>query len=85
MVRISAGKLQRQWGRIQDLAITGPVAVTCNGRDRMVLLSSKEYRRLKRRDQEVLALADFTEDDLQAIRAAEPPAEAGQFDHELNG
>lgn len=85
MVRISSGELQRQWGRIQDIAIAEPVTVTCNGRDRMVLLSSDEYRRLKRRDREVLTLADFTEADLQAIRDAQAPAEAAQFDHEVNG
>ena len=85
MVRISAGDLQRQWGWIQDLAIAEPVTVTCNGRDRMVLLSSDEYRRLKRRDREVLTLADLTEADLQAIRESEAPPESAQFDHEMNG
>lgn len=77
--------MQRQWGRIQDLAIGEPVTVTCNGRDRMVLLSSDEYHRLKRRDREVLALADFTEADLRSIRASEPPSQAAEFDHEVNG
>jgi len=83
MVRISAGELQRQWGKFQDLAIVEPVTVTCNGRDRMVLLSSEEYRRLKRRDREVLTLDDLTEADLEAIRRLEPPPESYEFDHEL--
>jgi PHD/YefM family antitoxin component YafN of YafNO toxin-antitoxin module len=84
MVRISAGELQRQWGKMQDIAIAEPVTVTCNGRDRMVLLSSDEYQRLKRRDREVLTLDDFTEEDLRAIRAAESPPETAQFNHELD-
>lgn len=84
-MRITSGELQRQWGRIQDLAIAEPVTITCNGRDRVVLLSSDEYRRLKERDREVLTLDDFTESDLQALRDAATPFEASAFDHEVNG
>ncbi|MEQ1518288.1 MAG: hypothetical protein ABL931_17545 [Usitatibacteraceae bacterium] len=43
-----------------------------------------DYHRLKRRDRQVMALEDFTEVDLQAIRAAEPPVEAAAFYHEAN-
>jgi hypothetical protein len=67
------------------MAIAEPVTVTCNGRDRMVLLSSDEYRCLRKRDREVMMAADFTEADLQAILSAEPPVETAQFDHEVDG
>ncbi|MGA9599030.1 MAG: hypothetical protein WBS22_01975 [Methylocystis sp.] len=48
-----------------------------------MLLSSEEYRRLKRRDREVLAIEDFTEADAASVRRAEPPAESAAFNHEL--
>jgi PHD/YefM family antitoxin component YafN of YafNO toxin-antitoxin module len=83
MVRAPAAEFQKRFGRYQDLALTRPVMVTRNGRDRTVMISAQEYFRLKRRDREVLGLDDFTEADLEAIRAAEPPAESAQFDHEL--
>jgi hypothetical protein len=83
MERVSAGELQRQWGRIQDMALAEPVTVTCNGRDRMVLLSSEEYNRLKRRDREVMTLADFTDADIAAIKKVKPSAAATTFDHEM--
>lgn len=83
MVRVSAAELQRQWGRVQDLALAAPVTVTSNGRDRMVLLSTEEYNRLKRRDREVLGLGKFTDADLDAIAAVTPSAAARAFDHEL--
>ncbi|MEQ1521331.1 MAG: type II toxin-antitoxin system Phd/YefM family antitoxin [Aestuariivirga sp.] len=83
MVRVSAGELQRQWGRIQDIALAEPVTVTCNGRDRMVLLSTEEYNRLKRRDREVMSLADFTDADIAAIKTVKPSAAATAFDHEM--
>jgi PHD/YefM family antitoxin component YafN of YafNO toxin-antitoxin module len=83
MVRVSSGDLQRKAGYIQDLALVGPVTITNNGRDRLVMMSIEEYRRLKRRDRQVMGLEDFTEADLESIRNAEPPPEAAAFDHEL--
>jgi PHD/YefM family antitoxin component YafN of YafNO toxin-antitoxin module len=83
MVRISSGDLQRRIGQIQDMALVQPVTITNNGRDRLVMMAVEEYRRLKRRDREVLGVEDFTKADLEALRNAEPPPEAALFDHEM--
>ena len=83
MVRMSAGEFGREVGRYQDVALTQPVIVTRNGRDRTVMISVEEYRRLKRRDRIVRAAWEFSVQALNAIRRAEPPAEAAAFDHEL--
>jgi prevent-host-death family protein len=85
MDTVSAGEFQRKIGHYQDRALVEPVVVTRNGRERLVLLSAEEFKRLKRRDREVLGLADFTDADLAAIRSAEPPLEAAAFDHEVIG
>jgi prevent-host-death family protein len=85
MVTVSSVEFQRHFGRYQDVALTEPVVVTRNGRERLVVLSVDEYHRLKKRDRQVLALEDFTEADLKAIRAAEPPPEAAAFDPEVIG
>lgn len=83
-IKVSAAEFQRNIGRYQDLALSKPVAVTRNGREGTVLISHEEYRRLKRRDREVLRLEDLTEADLAAIETSRPAAEAAAFDHELN-
>jgi len=83
LLKVSAAEFQRNIGRYQDLALRQPVAVTRNGRESCVLLSTEEYRRLKRRDREVLGIEDFTEADAAAVRRAEPPAESAAFNHEL--
>lgn len=83
MIRITAVEFQKNIGRYQDAALTQPVTVTRNGRDRTVVISAEEYQRLKRRDRIVLGLDDFTREDLKEIRASEAPAEAAQFDHEM--
>ena len=49
-LKVSAAEFQRNIGRYQDLALRQPVAVTRNGRDSTVLISTDEYERLKRRD-----------------------------------
>ena len=84
ILRITASEFQRNIGRYQDEALRQPVAISRNGRERMVMMSSEEYWRLKRQDREVLRLTDFTADDLAALEAAEAPDEAAQFDSEMN-
>lgn len=83
-VKVSAAEFQRQSGRYFDLALTQPVIITRNGRERTVVISTEEYARLKRRDREVLRGEDFTEAELQAIAAAPPPVDAGAFDDEVD-
>ena len=85
MLTITSAEFQRNFGRYQDAALIQPVAITRNGRERIVVLSADEYHRLKKQDRQVLGLEDFTEADLAAIRTAEPPAEAASFDHEVTG
>lgn len=83
MVKISSVEFQKNFGRYQDAALTEPVTVTRNGRDRIVMLSVEEYQRLKRRDRQVLGIEDFTDADIAAIKASKAPAEASQFDGEV--
>lgn len=82
-VRVPASEFQKNVGRYSDVALTQPVTVTRNGRDRTVLISADEYHRLKRRDRQVMGLEDFDETDLQAIRAAEAAPGSARFDSEV--
>jgi PHD/YefM family antitoxin component YafN of YafNO toxin-antitoxin module len=83
MIRVSAAEFQRNIGRYQDLALTQPVAVTRNGRERTVMISTDEYQRLKRRDREVLGLDDFSDEDIAALEATRAPEASKAFDHEV--
>jgi prevent-host-death family protein len=84
MIRVSSTEFGKEVGRYQDVALTQPVIVTRNGRDRTVMISAEEYLRLKGRDREVLGLDDFTDEDIAAIEASRPPEETKAFDHELD-
>jgi len=80
---ISAGDFQRQLGHYQDRALVEPVLITRNGRERLVMLAVEEYRRLKRRDRQVLTVDDFTDEDIAALEKTRAPAEAAAFNHEV--
>jgi prevent-host-death family protein len=84
MIKVSAAEFQRNIGRYQDLALTQPVAVTRNGRERTVMISIDEYHRLKRRDRQVMGLDDFTDADIAALEATRAPESSKAFDHELD-
>ena len=83
LLKVSAADFQRNIGRYQDIALRSPVAVTRNGRDSCVLISTEKYNRLKHRDREVLGLDDFTDADIAALEASRPPADSAAFDDEL--
>jgi prevent-host-death family protein len=82
-MRISSAEFQRQFGALSDKALTEPLTITRNGRDRLVLLSVEEYERLKRRDRRVVRLEDFTEEEMALIAKADVPAEYAHLDTEL--
>jgi prevent-host-death family protein len=83
MIKVSAAEFQRNIGRYQDLALTQPVAVTRNGRERTVMISVEEYHRLKRQDPQLLGLEDFTDADIAAQEQTRAPAAANAFDDKL--
>ena len=70
MIRVSSTEFGKEVGRYQDAALSQPVMVTRNGRDRTVMISAQEYHRLKRRDRTVFATADLPAEVVEAVRHA---------------
>jgi len=83
MELVSSGEFQRKIGHYQDRALVEPVTITSNGRERLVMMSVEEYRRLKRRDRRVMTLDDFTEEDIAALEKVRAPSEAAAFNDEM--
>jgi prevent-host-death family protein len=82
-VTVTAAEFHRNVGVYQDIALTKPVMITKNGRERTVLLSAQEYARLKRRDRRVIAAGDLSERQIEAIRKAQVPESFTDLDDEL--
>ena len=50
-----------------------------SGRDRLVILSVDKYERLKRRDRQALDVENLSDAEIEAVRRADPPAEAAGY------
>lgn len=82
-MRVSTAEFIKAYGSLADRALTEPVTITKNGRDRLVLLSAEEYARLARRDRQVLRAEELTDAEAELIAKAEVPAEYAHLDAEL--
>jgi prevent-host-death family protein len=82
-VTVSAAEFHRNIGVYQDIALTKPVSITKNGRERTVLLSAEEYARLKRRDRRALAVEELSERHIDAIRNSKVPDQYSQLNDEI--
>ncbi|RAI45151.1 type II toxin-antitoxin system prevent-host-death family antitoxin [Rhodoplanes roseus] len=82
-MKVSTADFIRNFGSLSDKALSEPVTITKNGRDRLVVLSAEEYARLKRRDRRVVTLEEFTEQEVALIAEAEVPPGHEHLDAEL--
>lgn len=83
MLRVSSAEFQRNFGRYQDEALVHPIAITRNGRERLGVISTEEYRRLRRRAREVLRAGDLTDAELEVIARTEMDPRHQHLDREL--
>ena len=82
-MKVTTADFIKHYGRLADRALSEPVTITKNGHDRLVIISAREYERLKRRDRRVVAVDELTDDEIQSIANAEVPAEHAHLDDEL--
>ena len=83
MITVSSAEFQRNFGLYQDKALTEPVAITRNGRERIVVVSAEEYRRLKHRSREVLQVGALSDADLDAVAKTEMDQRHQHLDLEM--
>ncbi len=85
MPRVSSTDLSNRLDQYQDEALKRPLIITKNNRDRLVMLSNEEYRRLKQLDRKSLFVEDLSDADLEAISRAEVPVEHNPLNVEYEG
>ena len=83
MIKVTAAEFQRHFGRYQDEALTQAVAITRNGRERVVMISVDEYRRLKRRSREVIKVEDLSAAEVAEIATGRMDPRHDSLDAEL--
>ncbi|MEG3179560.1 type II toxin-antitoxin system Phd/YefM family antitoxin [Sphingomonas sp. LT1P40] len=72
LLTVSAKEVSSKFGFYTDEAMQRPVGVQRHGVTRVVMLSLREYERLKRRDRQVIRTEDLDEETIEAILSAEP-------------
>jgi PHD/YefM family antitoxin component YafN of YafNO toxin-antitoxin module len=82
-MRVSSAEFLKNYGALTDKALSEPVTITRNGRDRLVVLSVDEYARLKGHERRVRRIEDLGDAEMEAIAKAEVPAEYAHLDEEL--
>ena len=70
-MRVSSAEFIKNYGTLADKALTEPITITRNGRERLVLVSAEEYARLKRRDRRAFAAGELPEEIVEAVARTE--------------
>ena len=84
-MKVSTADFIKNYGTLADKALSEPVTITKNGRDRLVLVAVEEYERLKRRDRRALTIDQMTDQEIELIAKAEVPPGYEHLDAELEG
>ena len=82
-MKVSSAEFIKNYGTLADKALQEPVTITRNGRDRLVLISSEEYERMRRRDRRVVRTEDLSDEEMDEILRQEVPAEYDYLNEEL--
>lgn len=83
VTRVSASEFQQAFGALSDKARHELVVITKHGRDSLVVMSTEEWQRLKRRDRQVGLTSELPEEWIEAVRNAKVPDEFAHLDADL--
>ena len=83
MIKVSTAEFIAGYGQFADKALSEPVTIMKNGRDRLVMISAEEYARLKLRDRQVWRTEEIPEEYIDLIREVRAPKEAEALNHEI--
>lgn len=84
MQRFTFQDLRRHTLRVQEAALKSPVIIRHHGRDRLVVLGTEEYERLKLRDRLVLATEELPDAFIAALGQPVNDPEMATLDYLLD-
>ena len=74
-MRVSSAEFLKKYGALSDKALSEPITITRNGRDRLVLVSAEEFERISRYAPRSRRIEDLTDHELAMIGEARVAAE----------
>lgn len=78
---VSAKDVAGRFGFYTDEAMQRPVGIQRHGTTRVVMISLKEYERLKRRDRQAIRTEDLDDETLEALQTVSAPAKSVALNH----
>jgi PHD/YefM family antitoxin component YafN of YafNO toxin-antitoxin module len=82
-VKVSSAYFIKNYGTLADKALQEAVTITKNGRDRLVLISSEEYARMRASYRRARRVEELTDEEIELISKSEVPAEYAYLDELL--
>lgn len=82
-MKVSSAEFIKNYGTLADKALLEPVTITRNGRDRLVLISSEEYERLRTTDRRAIKIEDLSDEEMEEIYQSKMSEEYNYLDEEL--
>lgn len=74
-MRVSSAEFLKRYGALSDTALSEPVTITRNGRDRLVLISAETFERMSRYTPRARRIDELTDAELAMIDEARVSAE----------
>ncbi len=84
VMKVSASEFQQSFGLLRDKATREPIVITEHGQDSLVVMSTVEWARLRRRDRRVGLATELPEEWIRAVEMACVPEEFAALDEELD-
>lgn len=82
-MKVSSAEFIKNYGALTDKALQEPVTITKNGRDRLVLISSEEYERMKASYRRAYLTEELSDEDIALIAQQRVPEEYAYLDEML--
>lgn len=79
-MKVSSAEFIKNYGTLADKALQEPVTITRNGRDRLVLISSEEYGRLRASYRRAFLAEEMSDEDLALLAQQRVPEEYAYLD-----
>lgn len=82
-MKVSSAEFIKNYGTLADKALQEPVTITRNGRDRLVLISSEEYERMRASYRRARRVEELTDEEIELISKSEVPEQYAHLDELL--
>lgn len=79
-MRVSSAEFLKQYAALSNKALSEPVTITRNGRDRLVLMSVAEFERIQPYVTRSRLVEELTDEEIAMVARSEVPAEYDYLD-----